>query len=220
MNDILIQTRDLAFSYQPDKPVLQSVDFELKKGDRIALTGSNGAGKSTLLHLVVGLLEPASGQIEAFGKPRNKERDFVEVRARAGLLFQDAEDQLFCPTVLEDVAFGPLNLGKSREEARDIVEETLALLGLDGYEERITYRLSGGEKRLVSLATVLAMQPEVLLLDEPTAGLDEDAIEHVVRALNELDVSLLIVSQDHGFLDQVSRRTATLKDGRLCQPFS
>lgn len=212
MSDTLIKTTDLFFSYQEDKPVLQGVNFELKKGERVALTGPNGVGKSTFLHLIVGLLHPASGTIEAFGKPRKEERDFAEVRARAGLLFQDAEDQLFCPTVLEDVAFGPLNLGKTRAQARQVVAETLALLGLSGFEERITYRLSGGEKRLVSLATVLAMDPEVLLLDEPTTALDEEAIQRVIRTLNNLPTTMLIVSQDHDFLSSVSDRSVAVAD--------
>lgn len=212
MSDTLIKTTDLFFSYQEDKPVLQGVNFELKKGERVALTGPNGVGKSTFLHLIVGLLHPASGTIEAFGKPRKEERDFAEVRARAGLLFQDAEDQLFCPTVLEDVAFGPLNLGKTRAQARQVVAETLALLGLSGFEERITYRLSGGEKRLVSLATVLAMEPEVLLLDEPTTALDEEAIQRVIRTLNNLPTTMLIVSQDPDFLSSVSDRSVAVAD--------
>ena len=117
--------------------------------------------------------------MEVFGKPRAAERDFHEVRRRVGLLFQDADDQLFCPTVVEDVAFGPLNLGLPRDRVRQVVAETLEAVGLAGYEHRITYKLSGGEKRLVALATVLAMQPEVLLLDEPTSGLDEQATERL-----------------------------------------
>jgi len=215
MNDVLIGIRDLEFAYEPDGQVLQGVCFELRRGDRIALTGSNGAGKSTLLHLIVGLLRAGSGTIEAFGKPRKEERDFVEVRARAGLLFQEADDQLFCPTVFEDIAFGPLNLGKSPEETRQIVRGTLGVLGLCGYEHRVTYRLSGGEKRLVSLGTVLAMKPEVLLLDEPTLGLDEEAIERVIEALGSLPLSMLIVSQDHGFLGRVTNRSVCLRDGRI-----
>ena len=117
----------------------------------MALLGPNGCGKTTLLHLIVGLLRPNAGQIEAFGRRRVAEADFHEVRRRVGLLFQDADDQLFCPTVAEDVAFGPLNLGKSRDEVRRIVAATLDSLGLAGYEHRVTYQLSGGEKRLVAL---------------------------------------------------------------------
>ena len=130
----------------------------------MGLTGPNGSGKSTLLKLIVGLVRATAGRVEVFGRFRTCERDFHEVRGRVGLLFQDSDDQLFCPTVAEDVAFGPLNLGQSRDAARRIVTETLDALGLADYQDRITYQLSGGEKRLVALAAVLAMQPEVLLL--------------------------------------------------------
>lgn len=215
MKDVLIRIKDLSFSYERDRPVLQRVNFELSNGERVAMTGPNGAGKSTFLHLIVGILEPGSGAIEAFGRIRNAEKDFQEVRARAALLFQDAEDQLFCPTVLEDVAFGPLNLGRTREEAIAVVREALAVLGLSGYESRLTYRLSGGEKRLVSLAAVLAMKPEVLLLDEPTAGLDEEAVERVVSTLNALPLTMLIVSQDHDFLSRITDRMVCLRQGKL-----
>lgn len=215
MNDALIKIQNLSFSYEPEMPVLRHIDLEVRKSERIALTGSNGAGKSTLLHLIVGLLHPASGRIEAFGRVRERERDFVEVRAKAGFLFQDADDQLFCPTVFEDVAFGPLNLGKSTEETKLIVSETLETLGLQGYEHRITYKLSGGEKRLVSLATVLAMKPEVLLLDEPTTGLDEDGVEHFVNVINRLPCAKLIVSQNHNLLPKVTDREIRIQKGCL-----
>jgi len=222
----LISLRGVSFSYEPDRPVLRGMDLELHEGERVGLIGQNGSGKTTLLHLIVGLLRPAAGVIEVFGLARRREADFAEVRARVGLLFQDPDDQLFCPTVAEDVAFGPLNLGKGRDEVRDIVAETLKSLGLEGYENRITYKLSGGEKRLASLATVLAMRPEVLLLDEPTAGLDEDTVERVVRILDGLPhggqvelsfgrpargpLSMIIVSQDHEFLRRTTGRTVCL----------
>jgi len=215
MSEVLIRLRNVSFSYDPERPVLDGVNFELKSGERIGLVGSNGSGKTTLLHLIVGLLRPTTGQIEAFGRPRREEKDFLEVRRRAGLLFQDSEDQLFCPTVAEDVAFGPLNLGKSHDEALAIVAETLQSLRLAGYEDRITYKLSVGEKRLVSLATVLAMRPDVLLLDEPTSGLDEDAEERITAILKGLSLSMIVVSHDHTFLNSVTESTAYLRDHRL-----
>ncbi len=139
----------------------------------------------------------------------------MEVREHVGLVFQDADDQLFSPTVFEDVAFGPLNLGKTRREAEAVVERTLDRLGLGGYERRITHRLSGGEKRLVSLATVLAMEPDVLLLDEPSVGLDEEASARVVEALKALDAAMVVVSQDPDFLSQVTSRRVVLEQGRF-----
>lgn len=215
MNEPLIHFHDVDFSYSPDRPVLAQCNFRLEPGQRLALLGANGSGKTTLLHLMVGLVRPSHGRIEAFGKPRVVEADFHEVRRRVGLLFQDADDQLFCPTVAEDVAFGPLNLGNSRSEVRRIVSQTLDSLGLNGYEHRITYRLSGGEKRLVALATVLAMQPEVLLLDEPTSGLDEEAVERLIRVLAGLPHAMLVASHHCGFRQAVTTSAVRLSSGRV-----
>jgi cobalt/nickel transport system ATP-binding protein len=210
-----IDIKNLSFSYPNGENVFNGLNFSLKKGDKIGLTGSNGAGKTTLFHLIMGLLKPNSGEIEIFGNLRKEEKDFTEVRQRIGLLFQDSDDQLFCPTVEEDVAFGPLNLGKSQEEARSIVRETCERLGLKGFEERITHRLSGGEKRLVALATVVAMNPECLLLDEPSTGLDEMSTERFLKYLKEYSDTYIIISQDHGFLKDVADKIYRLKDSRI-----
>lgn len=215
MTDSLVRLDNVSFHYDPRRPVFAGADLDLAPGERVALAGPNGSGKTTLLHLIVGLLRPTGGRIEAFGRSRQSEADFVEVRRRAGLLFQDAEDQLFCPTVAEDVAFGPLNLGHTPDEVRDIVARTLAALGLSGYEDRITYRLSGGEKRLVSLAAVLAMRPEVLLLDEPIGGLDEASADRLLQIIMHLPQSMLIVSHDRGFLQKVVHRAVCVCDTRL-----
>ena len=218
MSETLIRLTGLCFAYGQAPPVLDGLDLELRAGQRMALVGPNGSGKTTLLHLIVGLLRPTAGTVEAFGSPRVTESDFFEVRARAGLLFQDPEDQLFCPTVAEDVAFGPLNLGHSQAEAEALVTETLEGLGLAGYEDRITYKLSGGEMRLVSLATVLAMRPDVLLLDEPTAGLDEDAVRRLTDVLHGLEQAMVVVSHDRAFREALAEETRVLRDGRLHAP--
>jgi len=215
VTDRLICLSDVHFAYQPDRPVLAGVDLELGPGERVGLAGPNGSGKTTILALLLGLVRPTAGQIEVFGKVRSCEADFREVRGRVGLLFQDSDDQLFCPTVAEDVAFGPLNLGMPRNDVRAVVAETLQSLGLAGYENRITYKLSGGEKRLVALATVLAMKPEVLLLDEPTAGLDDAALERVTEILLGLPQAMLVVSHQHEFLRRLVCRTRRLAEGRL-----
>jgi cobalt/nickel transport system ATP-binding protein len=215
MPEALITFRNVDFAYGPDRPVLRGCNFRLDAGDRLALVGPNGSAKTTLLHLTVGLLRPSRGELEIFGTPRQKEADFHEVRRRVGLLFQDADDQLFCPTVLEDVAFGPLNLGRDRAAVRQIVAETLSHLGLAGYEHRITYKLSGGEKRLVALAAVLAMQPEILLLDEPTAGLDDASRSRLLEILQILPHSMIVVSHDREFRDCLTNRVAMLTDGQL-----
>ena len=184
-------------------------------GERVCLAGGNGAGKTTLMHIMVGLLRPFTGQIVAFDRERKEEADFREVRARAGLLFQDPDDQLFCPTVAEDVAFGPLNLGKKPDEAMKIVERTLAALDLSGFEDRITHKLSGGEKRLVTLATVLAMEPDVLLLDEPTNALDERAHQRLVEILLALPQAMVIVSHDRQFRERLATREVALDGGLI-----
>jgi cobalt/nickel transport system ATP-binding protein len=213
--DPLISLHEVDFSYDAERPVLRRCSFRLQAGQRVALRGANGSGKTTLLHLIVGLRRPKAGRIEVFGAARIVERDFHEVRRRVGLLFQEADDQLFCPTVAEDVAFGPLNLGLSREQVRQIVTETLDSVGLGGYQRRITYKLSSGEKRLVALATVLAMRPEVLLLDEPTTGLDEQATRRLTELLARLPQAMLIVSHQQDFCRQVTDGTVTLVDGQI-----
>jgi len=215
MSEPLIRFHDVDFAYAADRPVLSGCNFRMDAGGRVALVGPNGSGKTTLLHLIVGLLRPTSGRIEAFGKLRDGEADFHEVRRRAGLLFQETDDQLFCPTVAEDVAFGPLNLGKPRQEVRQIIAQTLQSVGLSGYEERITYKLSTGEKRLVALATVLAMQPDVLLLDEPASGLDGQSTGRLVELLAELPQAMVVVSHDREFLKKTTTSALRLRDGKL-----
>ncbi|MBN1142259.1 MAG: ABC transporter ATP-binding protein [Deltaproteobacteria bacterium] len=211
----LIKLSGISFSYPGGKPLFKGLDLELRAGERLGLSGPNGAGKTTLFHLIVGLLKPAAGAIEAFGSPLKNESDFVAARRRIGLLFQDADDQLFSPTVLEDVAFGPLNLGKTPAEAREAATRTLALLGLQGFEERPIHHLSGGEKKLVSLATLLAMEPEVLLLDEPTNGLDDKTKANFLDILQRLEISFIIISHELDFLEQSARTIYALAEGRI-----
>jgi cobalt/nickel transport system ATP-binding protein len=211
----IINLEDIHFSYPGGKSVFEHLDFTFKRGDRIGLMAPNGSGKTTLFHLIMGLVKPDSGHIEIFGQSMATAKDFAAVRRRIGLLFQDPDDQLFSPTVIEDVAFGPLNLGKSKKAAQNIAQQTLAYLGLDGFEERITFKLSGGEKRLVSLATVLAMAPEVLLLDEPLSGLDFDTRTRIAEIIANLNLSFIIISHDIDFLLSTTNQVYTLKNGKL-----
>ena len=211
----LIHLRGITYQYPGHEPVLKNLDLQLFKGDRIGLVAPNGSGKTTLFHVIMGLLRPAAGTIEIFGKKRRREKDFADIRHRIGLLFQDADDQLFSPTVLEDVAFGPLNLGKSREEAIEISRRTLDFLGLNGFENRITFKLSGGEKRLVSLATLLAMEPEVLLLDEPTNALDNATKSKLIQVLNSLKLSTIIISHEYDMLSKTTDMIYSMEDGRI-----
>ena len=214
-NNLIINLQDISFSYADSPPVLDKLSLKFFRYDRIGLMGPNGSGKTTLFHIIMGLLKHTSGSIEIFGKPVTKEKEFDEVRRKIGLLFQDADDQLFSPTVLEDVAFGPLNLGMSRDEAVDIAKKTLESLDLAGFEDRITYKLSGGEKRLVSLATILAMKPEVLLLDEPTAGLDDKTKTKLINILSNLDLSFILISHEIDFLFEITDSIYTMENKRI-----
>ena len=211
----IIKFKDINFSYPGGKTVLNNLDFEFYKGDRVGLIAPNGSGKTTFLHLIMGLNSPVSGDIELFGQAVAASKDFEEARRRIGLLFQDPDDQLFSPTVLDDVAFGPLNMGNSREDALNIARQTLANLGLEGFEDRITFKLSGGEKRLVSLATVLAMDPDVLLLDEPLNGLDYDTGSKIGDIITGLDQSYIIISHDIDFLLYTTDKICTIKNGQI-----
>lgn len=210
----LVQLQDIEFAYEPRRAVFTGLSLSLQAGERVGLVGANGCGKTTLLRMIVGLERPQSGNVRVFDVDRTSERDFIDVRRRVGLVFQDADDQLFCPTVIEDVAFGPLNLGLSPDEARKTAVETLCLVGLAGFEDRVTYRLSGGEKRLVALASVLAMNPEVLLLDEPGNGLDDTSRARVMDLLCCLPQTLLIASHERDLLDRVATRIVRLAEGR------
>jgi len=214
-NDLLINLEGISFKYPGGPMVLRDLNFKLCRGNRIGLIAPNGSGKTTLVHIIMGLLKPFSGKLEIFGTRVREEKDFVDVRRRIGLLFQDADDQLFSPTVLEDVAFGPLNLGKSKDAAIEIARRTLNFLGLSGFEDRITFKLSGGEKRLVSLATVLAMEPEILLLDEPINGLDMKTRTKLTEVLSGLDLSYILISHDFDFLAETADAIYTMADGKI-----
>ena len=214
-NNPLINLEGISFKYPGGPMVLKDLDFKLSRGNRIGLIAPNGSGKTTLFHIIMGLLKPSAGKLEIFGKLVREEKDFADVRRRIGLLFQDADDQLFSPTVLEDVAFGPLNLGKPKQEAIEIARRTLNFLGLSGFENRITFKLSGGEKKLVSLATVLAMKPEILLLDEPINGLDMKTRAKLSEVLSGLDLSYILISHDFDFLAETADAIYTMQDGKI-----
>ncbi|MGE5256091.1 MAG: energy-coupling factor ABC transporter ATP-binding protein [Hyphomicrobiales bacterium] len=211
----IIDLKEVTFGYPGGPLVLRDLDFALCPGQRIGIMAPNGSGKTTLFHLIMGLIKPQSGRISIFGKSMREEKDFAEARRRIGLLFQDPDDQLFSPTVLEDVAFGPLNLGKTKAEAAAIARRTLDFLGLNGFEDRITFKLSGGEKRLVSLATVLAMEPVALLLDEPENTLDARTRTRLIEILPSLDLSYILISHELDFLTATADAVYTMENGKV-----
>jgi cobalt/nickel transport system ATP-binding protein len=218
----LLSLRQLSFNhsslFNTQRNLLDGIDLELFNGERLALLGGNGEGKTTLFHLIVGLLKKQKGEIVFEKQPFEGEKQFKQLRKDIGLLFQDPDDQLFCPTVIEDVAFGPLNLGQSRTQALETAHNTLKQLGLSDLSHRISHQLSGGEKRMVTLAGVLAMQPKVLLLDEPTNALDKQAKHTLINTLQTLDQAMIIISHDQTFIDQVCTRSLRLQSGKLIPP--
>ena len=211
----LIQLQQVSFSYpNTRKTILDQVDVSLDYGQRIGLIGPNGSGKTTLLHLIMGLYSPTSGKLLFKGKQLAEEKEFRELRRSVGMVFQDADDQLFSPTVIEDVAFDPLNLGANPEEALTISRKTLDELELTGLADRVTHQLSGGEKKLVSLATILSMKPEAMLLDEPTNNLDPGTRSRLIDILNGLDIPYMIISHDWDFLAETCQDLYALDQGR------
>lgn len=212
---VMLELRNISFTYgQAESPVLNNLSFALTE-KRVGIIGPNGCGKTTLLHLLVGLLAPDTGELLFYDRPVTTKNDLRELRKEVGFLFQSSDDQLFSPTVIEDVAFGPLNLGFSPEEARAIALETLGYLGLAGFEDRITHRLSGGEKKLVALATILSMRPKVLLLDEPTNNLDPKTQSRLIEILQDLDLHKIIISHDWDFLSHTTSVLYKIDHGHI-----
>lgn len=183
---------------------------------RIGITGHTGSGKTTLLKTIMGLIQPKTGTIRIDGYNCHKKLEFIHARKIFGYLFQDPNDQLFLPTLIEDVAFGPLNLGISASDARHRSQQYIDFVGLSGCENRLTHTLSSGEKRLAALAGILAMRPKCLLLDEPTAGLDPKSQARVAEILCNLNLALLVVSHDWNFLSRITSHCFVLIDGQLC----
>ncbi len=216
MNKPIIELENISFSY-PDSniKILDKLNFKVFKNDKIGIIAPNGSGKTTLFYTIMGLCKPFSGNIKILGKLVKTEKDFSFVRSKIGLMFQDADDQLFSPTVIEDVAFGPLNLGYSNIDACDIAKKILYDLGLEEFENSITHRLSGGQKRLVAFASVLAMKPSILLLDEPTAGLDTNAKEKIEKILMNLDISYIVISHEFNFINKITNKTVSMENGKI-----
>lgn len=204
----------LRYTYPDGREALTGVDLDVAAGERVALLGPNGAGKTTLTLHLVGLLEPDAGSVEVGGMVLGPET-VREIRRRVGIVFQDPDDQLFMPTVAEDVAFGPANLGLRGAELATRVEEALAAVGATDLTDRAPHHLSGGERRRVAIATVLSMHPDVLVLDEPTSGLDPAGRRELVGVLDTLDVTLLVITHDLPFALELCPRSAIMDGGRV-----
>ncbi|SMC45914.1 cobalt/nickel transport system ATP-binding protein [Desulfocicer vacuolatum DSM 3385] len=212
----VIQLKDISFTWPgAGAPTLDGVNLTIETKDRIGIMAPNGSGKTTLFHTIMGLCIPDAGTIEVLGQPMKTEKDFEQIRSRVGLLFQDADDQLFSPTVIDDVCFGPLNLGFSPAEALEQSRAILDRLGIANLEDCITHKLSGGQKRLVALAAVMAMEPELLLLDEPTAGLDAGVKNTLADTLVSLSIPYIVISHEFDFISAVTNRIFSMEKGRI-----
>jgi cobalt/nickel transport system ATP-binding protein len=208
-----IEVHNLSFAYPGGPPVLRDVSFIIAPGEKVALIGPNGAGKSTLILHLNGILRGA-GSVQV-AHLEIGDSNLGQVRAAVGLVFQDPDDQLFSPTVGEDVAFGPLHMGYPAGEVRERVAQALSAVGLSGFEKRLSHHLSGGEKKRVAIATVLSMDPEILVLDEPSPGLAPRSRRKLIRLLLELPQTMLISTHDLALVAEVCPRTLVLDGGRL-----
>jgi len=209
----VLQVRDLHFRYPDGHVALRGVSLEVRSGEKVALVGPNGAGKSTLMLHLNGILR-GEGQVTVCGLPVEKP-NLPRIRALVGMVFQNPDDQLFSPTVFEDVAFGPLHMGLPEAEVRRRVAEALAQVGMEDYADRLSHHLSMGEKKRAAIATVLSMQPEILVLDEPSAGLDPRARRRLIRLLNELPQSMLVSTHDMRLAAECFPRMVVMDEGRV-----
>lgn len=212
-----IKVTGLAFEYPDGNLALDGVDLEIARGERVALLGPNGAGKTTLVLHLNGILEPARGSVEVAGRridPRDR-AGLRLVRAAVGIVFQDPDDQLFMPTVADDVGFGPANLGLTGDELAARVDEALDLVGMTRFRDRAPHHLSFGQRRRVAVATVLAMRPEILVLDEPSSNLDPASRRELAAILRSLDTTLLMVTHDLPYAVQLCGRSVVLSEGRI-----
>jgi len=209
-----LQVSELSFAYPDGRQALEGIDLIVQPGERVALLGPNGAGKTTLILHLNGVLQPASGSVQVGGLPVIKE-NVREVRRRVGIVFQDPDDQLFMPTVAEDVAFGPANFGLSGLELENRVHAALAAVGMSEHAERSPLHMSGGQRRRAALATVLSCDPEILVLDEPSSNLDPVARRELAEVLLALDRTMLMVTHDLPYALQLCPRSVVLDDGRV-----
>jgi cobalt/nickel transport system ATP-binding protein len=210
--DVLV-VKDLHFSYPDGHAALHGVSLKLCSGDKVALVGPNGAGKSTLMLHLNGILG-GRGEVEIAGQGLTRD-NLPAIRAMVGLVFQNPDDQLFSPTVFEDVAFGPLHMGLPEADVRARVDAALEAVRMSGYRDRLSHHLSVGEKKRIAIATVLSMNPSLLILDEPSAGLDPRARRTLINLLRELPITMLVSTHDMKLAQELFPRTIVMDEGRV-----
>ncbi|MBQ2666403.1 ATP-binding cassette domain-containing protein [Methanobrevibacter sp.] len=215
----MLNAQNISYSYDDGTQALKNVNLEVNKGEMVALLGKNGAGKSTLFLHFNGILKADSGKIIIDGEElKHDKKSLIKFRQKVGIVFQNPDDQLFAPTVEEDVAFGPLNLGLSQEETQKRVTEALKRVDMEGYERKAPHHLSGGQKKRVAIAGILAMQPEVMVLDEPTSGLDPKGASDILKLLYELNdegMTIIISTHDVDLVPIYSSKVYVISSGEI-----
>ncbi|MBE0501146.1 MAG: ABC transporter ATP-binding protein, partial [Desulfuromonadales bacterium] len=214
MSHHIVEVDALCFRYPDGTPALNGLSFRIEHGESVAIVGANGAGKSTLLLHLNGYLTPEQGTVRIGDYPLTPET-VQDIRRTVGMVFQDPDDQLFMPTVYDDVAFGPLNLGFPPDEVDRKVTEALTLMDVLHLKERPPYHLSGGEKRAVAIATVLSMSPDILVMDEPTTGLDPHGRRLLIKKLNSFKHTKIIATHDLDLVVDLCERTIVIHDGQV-----
>ena len=215
----ILRLENVSYTYPDGPTAVKNLSVSIHKGERVAVLGCNGAGKSTFFLLCNGVLEPAKGTIYCSGSPvTRKKKDLLELRRRVGIVFQEAENQILAVTVEGEVSFGPMNLGLSPQAVAEKTENALAAMGLETYAQRSPQFLSGGEKKRVTIADILAMEPDVILLDEPTSSLDPENVarlEEILDRLTEAGIALLVSTHDVDFAARFAGRALVFADGEL-----
>lgn len=209
----LIKIENLSFGYPDGQQALTDINLGIYRGDSVAIVGPNGAGKSTLVLHFNGILR-SNGHVKLLGKPID-DNNLKWVRSRVGVVFQNPDDQLFSPTVFDDVAFGPMNMGYSQAEVEQVVKMALGLVGMSGFEKRSPHHLSVGEKKRIAMATVLSMSPEVLVIDEPTSNLDPRGKWDIIEVLKGFSITKIIVSHDLELVRELCSRMVIIDQGRV-----
>lgn len=210
----IISVSDLSFGYDSKRKVLENINFQLKNGESVGLVGANGVGKSTLLRILVGLNTGFQGEVMVNNIPLEK-KNLKAIRKNVGYVFQDADSQLFMSTVFDDVAFAPRNYGMSEAEVNEKTMEALKVVHIEQLKDKQIYKLSGGEKKLASIATILSTEPDVILMDEPSVALDPKNRRNLINILNQLNQAKIIASHDLNMIMDTCERTILLSDGKV-----
>lgn len=215
----VVETNDITYEYPDGTKALEKVNFKVDQGKIVALLGPNGAGKSTLFLHFNGILRPSSGSVDIDGEIVNYEKkDLMRIRQKVGIVFQNPDDQLFAPTVLEDVAFGPMNMGLTKEDVEERVKEALSRVGMEGFEKKPPHHLSGGQKKRVAIAGILAMKPKIMVLDEPTSGLDPKGASQILRLLYKLNqegMTIVISTHDVDLVPLYASKVYIISEGKI-----